>query len=81
MSSYTVYFIIFACLSYLIVTDESIAKTVTFLSHLVRFEYEKLKWWLLMNPKSPWGRYSIHRRSHQLAKELMKELEEKQKDT
>jgi hypothetical protein len=79
MSSYTVYFIIFACLACLIVTDESVAKAVVFLSQLARFEYEKLKWWLIMNPKSPWGRYSIHRRSNQLAKELMKELEDKTK--
>lgn len=81
MSSYTIYFIIFACIAYLIATDESVAKAVVFLSQLARFEYEKVKWWLIMNPKSPWGRYSIHRRSHRLAKELMKELEERQKDT
>ena len=81
MSSYTIYFIIFACIGYLIATDESVAKAVVFLSQLARFEYEKLKWWLIMNPKSLWGRYTLHRRSHQLAKELMKELEERQKDT
>lgn len=79
MSSYTIYFIIFACVAYLIVTDESVAKAVVFISKLARFEYEKLKWWLIMNPKSPWGRYTLHRRSHQLAKELMKVLEDKEK--
>ena len=79
MNSYTIYFIIFACIAYLIVTDESVAKAVFFLSKLARFEYEKLKWWLIMNPKSPWGRYTLHRRSNQLAKELMKQLEDKEK--
>ena len=79
MNSYTIYFIIFACLAYLIVSDESVAKAVFFLSRLARFEYEKLKWWLIMNPKSPWGRYTLYRRSNQLAKELMKQLEDERK--
>ena len=78
MNSYTIYFIIFACIAYLIATDESIAKLVVFLSKLARFEYEKVKWWLIMNPKSPWGRYSIHRRSMKLAEELMKEYNSKE---
>lgn len=78
MNSYTIYFIIFACIAYLICTDESVAKAVVFLSKLARFEYEKVKWWLLHNPRSLWGRYSIHRRSMKLAEELMKEYNSKE---
>jgi hypothetical protein len=32
----------------------------------------------MYHPKTPWARYSMHRRSMKLAKELMKELEENQ---
>jgi len=79
MNSYTIYFIIFACLAYLICTDESIAKAVFFLSKLARFEYEKLKWWLFNSPDNLIVRWSIRRRSNQLAKELMKQLEDERK--
>jgi hypothetical protein len=33
---------------------------------------------LLHNPKMPWVRYNMHRRSMKMAEELMKELEKKQ---
>ena len=78
MTAQYIYLVIFFCIGYLIVTDESIAKLVVFLSKLARFEYEKVKWWLIMNPKSIWGRYSIHRRSMKLAEELMKEYNSKE---
>jgi hypothetical protein len=34
---------------------------------------------LMNNPKTPWVRYSMHRRSMKLAEELMKEFEERNK--
>jgi hypothetical protein len=79
MNPYYVWFIIFACLGYLIITDLSIAKLVVYLSGLLRFQYEKVKFWLWMNPKTPWARFMMWRRAYKLAKELREELESKSK--
>lgn len=70
-----IYLIIFFCLGYLIVTDESIAKAVVFITRIARNKFEMFKWWFIHNPKTPWARYSMHRNSMKLAKEIMKEIE------
>ena len=75
MSSTYIYFIIFFCVAYLIVTDQSVARGFYMLTQLARVQYEKTKWWILHNPANPIVKYLIWRRSNQLAKELMKELE------
>jgi Fe-S oxidoreductase len=77
MTSQYIYLIIFFCLGYLIVTDESIAKAVVFVSRIAKTKFEIFRWWLIHNPKMPWARYSMHRRSMKLAEELMKEFENK----
>ena len=77
MTSTYVYFIIFACAGYLIVTDQSIAKAVVFVTELAKNKFHIMKWWAMNNPKLPWVRYSMHRRSMKLAEELMKEYNEK----
>jgi hypothetical protein len=77
MNPLYVYFIIFACLGYLIVTDASVAKLVVFISRLAKFQYEKVKWWVWHNPKTPWASYIIWRRSMKIAKELEKEFSNK----
>ena len=79
MSSTYIYFIIFFCIAYLIVTDQSVAKAFYMLTQLARVEYEKTKWWILHNPANPIVKYLMWRRSNQLAKELMKELESRNK--
>lgn len=79
MSPYTVWFIIFFCIGYLIVTDQSIARAFYMLTQLARVQYEKIKWWTLHNPANPIIKYLIWRRSNQLAKELMDELKSKNK--
>jgi len=78
MTAQYVYLIIFACIAYLIATDESIAKAFYFVTRIIRNKFEVFKWWLIHNPSTPWARYSMHRRSIKMAKELMKELEKKQ---
>jgi hypothetical protein len=77
MTSSYFYLIIFAVVSYLIVTDQSIAKLIVLLSYLIKFQYEKWRWIISHHPKTPWARFAMWRRSNQLAKELMKEIEEK----
>jgi len=79
MTTQYVYLIIFACIAYLIATDESIAKAFYYITRIIRNKFEVFKWWLIHNPSTPWAKYSMWRRSNQLAKELMKELESKNK--
>ena len=79
MNPYTIWFVIFALLGYFIVTDNSVAQAFLFVIRLLQFQYEKYKWWVIYNPATPWARYSMWRRSNRLARELMKELEEKNK--
>jgi len=77
MSIFYVWFIIFFCISYLIVTDQSVAKSFYILMQMMRIEYEKIKWWILYNPRNPINKYLIWRRSMKLAKELRKEFDNK----
>ncbi len=79
MSSTYIYFIIFFCLAYLIVTDQSVARAFYMLTQLARVQYEKTKWWILHNPANPIVKYFMWRRSNQLAEELLRELESRNK--
>jgi hypothetical protein len=80
MSISYIYFIIFFCVAYLIITDQSVAKGFYMLTQLARVQYEKVKWWVRHSPSNIFVRWLIHRRSMKLAKELMEELAEKNKD-
>ena len=79
MSFTYIYFVIFFCIAYLIVTDQSVARAFYMLTQLARVEYEKVKWWILHNPANPIVKYFMWRRSIKLAKELMDEYENKNK--
>lgn len=77
MSAITVWSIIFFCIGYLIITDQSVAKAFYMLTQLAKIQYEKTKWWVRYSPDNPIVRWTIHRRSVKMAKELLKEFEEK----
>lgn len=79
MEYYYVWFIIFAVLAYFISTDESVAKGFYFLVNIIKNKFEVFKWWLIHNPATPWAKYSMWRRSNRLAKELMDELNSRNK--
>ena len=79
MTSYYFLFGIFMFVGYLIATEDSVAYAVVLISKIMKFQYEKQKWWLLHNPKTPWVRYIMWRRSMKIAKELMEEFVEKEK--
>jgi len=64
---------------YLIVTDESFAYAFTLVSKLIKFQYEKTKWWILHNPANPVVKWLMYRKSMKMAEELMKEFAEKEK--
>jgi len=74
MNTTYIYFIIFFCIGYLIITDQSIARAVYMLTQLARVEYEKVKWWILHNPANPIVKYLMWQRSMKLAKEIQKEI-------
>jgi hypothetical protein len=80
MSASYIYFIIFFCIAYLIITDQSVAKGFYMLTQLAQIQYEKVKWWIIYNPANPIVRYFMWRRSMKLAKELMEELAQKDKE-
>ena len=79
MSASYIYFIIFFCIAYLIVTDQSVARGFYMLTQLARVEYEKVKWWILHNPANPIVKYLMWKRAYKLAKELQQELESRNK--
>jgi len=74
MTSYYFWFGIFIFVGYLIVTDISVAYIFILVSKLIRFQYEKQKWWLLHNPRNPVVKWFMWRRALRIAKELEKEF-------
>ena len=74
MNPLYVYFIIFFCIGYLIVTDASVARLFVLLTALARIQYEKIKWWVLYNPANPIVKWLMWRNELRLAKELEKEF-------
>jgi predicted transcriptional regulator len=79
MNTSYIYLLIFACIAYLIVTDESIAKAVVLLSQIIKFQFDKTKWIILNDPRNPIVKYFMWKRAYKLAKELQKEFEDKSK--
>ncbi len=79
MEIYYFWFFIFAVAAYFVVTDESVAKLVNYASKLLRFQYEKTKWWVIHNPENPIVKYIMWKRAYKIAKELKNELELKNK--
>ena len=79
MSASYIYFIIFFCIAYLIITDQSVARGFYMLTQLAKVQYEKTKWWILHNPANPIVKYFMWRRAYRLAKELQQELESRNK--
>ena len=73
--SYYIWFIIFVTVAYFIVTDSSVAAAFDYVIRLLRFEYQKRKWWLLNNPRNPIIKYLIWRRSYKLAKQIENEIQ------
>jgi len=77
MNASYIYFIIFFCITYLVITDQSAARAFYMLTQLARVQYEKTRWWVLHNPANPIVKYLMWKRSMKLAEELMKEFENK----
>ena len=74
MTFYYFWFGIFMFVGYLIVTDNSVAYAFVLVSKLIKFQYEKQKWWLFNNPANPVVKWFMWRRSLRIAKELENEF-------
>jgi hypothetical protein len=74
MTTYYFWFGIFIFVAYLIATDDSVAYAVTLVSKIIKFQYEKQKWWLLHNPRNPVVKWFVWRRALKIAKGLEKEF-------
>lgn len=68
---------IFLIIGYFVVTDKSLATFFVLTQKRIKLEYEKLKWRIMQSPDNPIVRYIIWRKSIKLAKELRKQLNEK----
>jgi hypothetical protein len=74
MNPLYIYFIIFFCIGYLIVTDASVARLFVLLTGLARVQYQRIKWWVLYNPSNPIVKWLMWRNALRIAKELEKEF-------
>ena len=74
MNPFYVWFIIFVCIGYLVVTDASVARLFVLLTGLVRIKYEQIKWWVLYNPANPIVKWLMWRNALRIAKELEKKF-------
>ena len=74
MNSFYIWFIIFACIGYLVVTDASVARLFVLVTALLRVQYQRIKWWLLYNPTNPIVKWLMWRNALRIAKELEKEF-------
>jgi hypothetical protein len=79
MTAYYFWFGIFIFVAYLILTDHSVAYAFTLVSKIVRFQYEKIKWWILHNPRNIIVRWMMWRNALRMAEELMREFAENEK--
>ena len=74
MNAYYFWFGIFIFVTYLFLTDDSVAYAINLVSNYIRFQYEKTKWWLLHNPRNLIVKWMMWRNSLRIAKDLEKEL-------
>jgi hypothetical protein len=73
------WFIVFFCVGYLIVTDQSIARLFILLTKYAEVQYRKILWWAQHSPTNPIVKWLMWRRAYKLAKELQEELESRNK--
>jgi hypothetical protein len=77
--TYYVWFALFAIITYIAVSDKNVSDAFVYIFDITKNNIIKQIWWLKNNPRTPWAKYSMWRRSNQLAKELMDELQSKNK--
>lgn len=74
MESYYIWIAVFSIIGYVIVTDKSVAAAFVYIFDIIKNRIAKEIWWIKNNPRNPIVKYLMWRRSMKLAKELQKEL-------
>jgi uncharacterized PurR-regulated membrane protein YhhQ (DUF165 family) len=74
MESYYVWIIVFSIIGYVIVSDKNVVDAFVYVFDIVKNRITREFWWLKNNPSNPIVKYLMWRRSIKLAKELQKEL-------
>jgi hypothetical protein len=69
------WFTIGACIVYAVVVDENVFPWLVLQSKLLKVWAERQWFRLRYNPDSPWVRYEIKRNADRLAREIIKEKE------
>ena len=69
------WFVIGACLVYAVAVDENVWTWLVLQSKLVRIWAERQWFRIRYNPDTPWVRYEMKRNADRLARELIKENE------
>ena len=77
--TYYAWVAIFSIIVYVIISDRNVADAFVYIFDIVKNKIVRQIWWLKNNPRNPMVKYLMWRRSNQLAKELMDELESKNK--
>ena len=75
--TYYAWVAIFAIIVYVIISDRNVADAFVYIFDIVKNKIVRQIWWLKNNPRNPIVKYLMWRRSNQLAKELMEELQSK----
>jgi hypothetical protein len=69
------WFVIGACLVYAVAVDENVFPWLVLQSKLLRVWTERQWYRIRYHPDSPWVRYEMKRNSEKLAREIIKEIE------
>jgi len=77
MQNYYIWFGLFAVISYIIISDKNTSAAFVYIVDIAKIGIRKRIWWLKNNPSNPIVKYLMWHRSIKLAKELQKELTNK----
>ena len=77
--TYYVWLTVFSIIAYIIISDRNVADAFVYIFDIIKNNFVRQIWWLKNNPRNPIVKYLMWRRSNQLAKELMDELQSKNK--
>ena len=77
--TYYVWLTVFSIIAYIIISDRNVADAFVYIFDIIKNNFVRQIWWLKNNPSHPIVKYLMWRRSNQLAKELMDELQSKNK--
>jgi hypothetical protein len=80
METYYIWFVLFAIIGYVIVSDRNVSDAFAYIFDITKNNIIKQIWWLKNNPRNPIVKYLMWRRSMRMAEDLMKEFEKKTGD-